>query len=117
VLNDIFPSRGATMTTRKLILNDEDGLTPFDGILTTGTGRYVGFVRGSAQLTPRGWEGRLHYSRDVEAALGEPNPFRLELRGGETMAISIALFGLDGHDNLGTAAFVHGAELEPKTCD
>jgi hypothetical protein len=94
----------------------EDGLTPIDGILSTGAGRYVGFVSGSAQLTPRGWEGRLYYPREAEEALGEPNPYRLELRGGETLAISIAVFGIEERDGLGVAAFIHGAEVETGRC-
>jgi hypothetical protein len=91
-------------------------LTPIDGILSTGAGRYVGLVRGSAQLTARGWEGRLYYPRDAEGALDEPNPYRLELRGGETLAISIAVFGIEELDGLGVAAFVHGAEVKSGRC-
>jgi hypothetical protein len=89
----------------------EDGLTPFDGVLSTGAGRYVGVVRGSAQLTQRGWEGRLYYQRAAEPSLIEPNPYRLQLRGGETLAISIAIFGIEEHSEIGEAAFIHGAEL------
>jgi hypothetical protein len=92
---------------------NDDGLTPFDGILSTGAGRYVGFVRGAAQLTSRGWEGRLYYPLDAETALEEPNPYRLELRGGETLAISIAVFGADEQDGTGVASFIHGSELQP----
>lgn len=92
---------------------EEDGLTPFDGVLSTGAGRYVGFVRGSAQLTQRGWEGRIYYQRAAESSLVEPNPYRLQLRGGETLAISIAVFGIDEHSEVGEAAFIHGSEVVP----